>query len=118
MPIWLHSCRVCRARRIYPDRLVIKAGGRVLFLKTSEVDYVEAAGNYLNLHVGKDSHLIRETMQNLEAKLDPEQFLRIHRSTIVNIERIKEFQPWFGGEYVVILRDGKRLTLSRTYRPQ
>lgn len=102
----------------YPDRLVIKAGGRVLFLKTSEVDYVEAAGNYLNLHVGKDSHLIRETMQNLEAKLDPEQFLRIHRSTIVNIERIKEFQPWFGGEYVVILRDGKRLTLSRTYRPR
>jgi len=98
------------------DRLVIKSGGRVLFLKAAEIDYVEAAGNYLNLYVGKDTHLIRETMQGLEARLDPERFLRIHRSTIVNLERIKELQPWFGGEYVVILRDGRKLTLSRTYR--
>ncbi len=98
------------------ERLVIKSGGRVLFLKAGEIDYVEAAGNYLNLYVGKETHLIRETMQSLEARLDPERFLRIHRSTIVNLERIKELQPWFGGEYVVILRDGRKLTLSRTYR--
>jgi two-component system LytT family response regulator len=98
------------------ERLVIKSGGRVLFLKAGEIDYIEAAGNYLNLYVGKDTHLIRETMQSLEARLDPERFLRIHRSTIVNLERIKELQPWFGGEYVVILRDGRKLTLSRTYR--
>ena len=98
------------------DRLVIKSGGRVLFLKTTDIDYVEAAGNYLNLFVGKETHLIRETMQSLESRLDPERFLRIHRSTIVNLERIKELQPWFGGEYVVVLRDGRKLTLSRTYR--
>jgi two-component system LytT family response regulator len=100
----------------FSDRLVIKTGGRVLFVKTEEIDYVEAAGNYLVLHMGKEKHLIRETMQNLEARLDPERFLRTHRSTMVNIERIKELQPWFGGEYQVLLRDGRKLTLSRTYR--
>ena len=105
-----------QAGRKPAERLVIKSGGRVLFLKAAEIDYVEAAGNYLNLYVGKETHLIRETMQSLEARLDPERFLRIHRSTIVNLERIKELQPWFGGEYVVILRDGRKLTLSRTYR--
>ena len=98
------------------DRLVIKSGGRVIFLRTDEIDWIEAAGNYLRLHVGKDAHLLRETMANMESKLNPEKFLRIHRSTIVNIERIKELQPWFGGEYVVIMRDGKQVTLSRGYR--
>jgi two-component system, LytTR family, response regulator len=98
------------------DRLVIKSDGRVVFLKTREVDYAEAAGNYLSLHVGKDTYLIRETMNAFEARLDPEKFLRIHRSTIVNIERIKEVQQWFKGEYVVTLRDGTELSLSRTYR--
>src|SRR5882672_2302643 len=105
-----------QAGRKPAERLVIKSGGRVLFLKAFEIDYVEAAGNYLTLYVGKETHLIRETMQSLESRLDPRRFLRIHRSTIVNLERIKELQPWFGGEYVVILRDGRKLTLSRTYR--
>ena len=105
-----------QAGRKPAERLVIKCGGRVLFLKAGEIDYIEAAGNYLNLYVGKETHLIRETMQSLEARLDSGRFLRIHRSTIVNLERIKELQPWFGGEYVVILRDGRKLTLSRTYR--
>jgi len=98
------------------DRLVIKAGGRVFFLKTEEIDWIEAAGNYARIHVGKESHLLRETMSALETRLDPEKFLRIHRSTIVNIERIQELQPWFHGDYVVILRDGTQLTLSRGYR--
>ena len=108
--------REARPGKKYSDRLVIRSGGRALFLRADEIDFIEAAGNYLTLHVGKDNHLIRETMQNFEARLDPERFLRIHRSTIVNIERIKEFQPWFAGEYVVVLRDGRKLTLSRTYR--
>jgi two-component system LytT family response regulator len=99
-----------------PDRLVVKSSGRVLFLKTHEIDYIEASGNYLTLHVGKETHLLRETMNNMESKLDGRKFMRIHRSTIVNLERIKELQPWFGGEYVVVLRDGQQLTLSRTYR--
>ena len=98
------------------DRLVIKSDGRVVFLKTREVDYAEAAGNYLSLHVGKDTYLIRETMNAFEARLDPEKFLRIHRSTIVNIERIKEPHPWFNGDYRVVLKDGTKLTLSSTHK--
>jgi two-component system LytT family response regulator len=100
----------------YPSRLVIKSSGKVLFIRTSEIDYVEAAGNYLSIAVGKESHLIRDTMQNFETRLDPEHFIRIHRSTVVNIDRVRELQPLFGGEYAVILRDGRQLTLSRTYR--
>ncbi|MGH9509615.1 MAG: LytR/AlgR family response regulator transcription factor [Terriglobales bacterium] len=100
----------------HSDRLVVKSGGRVYFLKSDEIDWVEAAGNYVRLHVSKDSHLLRETMNGIETKLDTRHFMRIHRSTIVNLERIKELQPWFHGDYVVLLRDGTRLTLSRGYR--
>jgi two-component system LytT family response regulator len=98
------------------ERLVIKSAGRVFFLKTDEIDWIEAAANYVRLHVGRDSHLLRETMNALEARLDSEKFLRIHRSTIVNIERIKELHPLFRGEHLVILHDGTRLTLGRNYR--
>jgi two-component system, LytTR family, response regulator len=102
--------------RKYLDRVVVKAGGRVFFLRVEEIDWIEAAGNYLKLHCGREAHLLRETMGNLEARLDPARFLRIHRSTMVNIERIQELQPWFHGDYAVLLRDGTRLTLSRSYR--
>jgi two-component system LytT family response regulator len=99
-----------------PERFVIKAGGRVFFVRADEIDWIEAAGNYVKLHVGADAHLLRETMNALEAQLDPDVFFRIHRCHIVNIERVKELQPWFNGEYVVMLRSGARLTLSRGYR--
>jgi two-component system LytT family response regulator len=98
------------------ERFVVKAGGRVFFVRADEIDWIEAAGNYVKLHVGSDAHLFRETMNTLEAQLDPEVFFRIHRSHIVNIERVKELQPWFNGEYVVFLKNGTRLTLSRGYR--
>jgi two-component system LytT family response regulator len=98
------------------ERFVIKSGGRVFFVRADEIDWIEAAGNYVKLHVGTDAHLFRETMNALEAQLDPDVFFRIHRSHIVNIERVKELQPWFNGEYVVFLRNGTRLTLSRGYR--
>jgi two-component system LytT family response regulator len=98
------------------DRLMIKSGGRVYFVKVSDIDYVEAAGNYVRLHIGKDAHLLRETMNGVETRLDTGQFLRIHRSTIVNLDRVKEMQPWFSGEYVVIMKDGTQLKLSRGYR--
>jgi two-component system LytT family response regulator len=98
------------------DRMVVKSGGRLFFLRAEEIDWVEAAGNYVRLHVGAESHLLRETMNSIETRLNPEIFFRIHRSRIVNIERIKELQPWFNGEYVVILRNGTKLTLSRGYR--
>ena len=98
------------------DRLVVKSGGRLFFLRTDEIDWVEAAGNYVRLHVGNTSHLLRETMNAIETRLDPEKFFRIHRSRIVNMERIQELQPWLNGEYAVLLRTGTRLTLSRGYR--
>jgi two-component system LytT family response regulator len=98
------------------ERFVIKSGGRVFFVRANEIDWIEAAGNYVKLHVGTEAHLFRETMNTLEAQLDPDLFYRIHRSHIVNIERVKELQPWFNGEYVVFLKSGTRLTLSRGYR--
>jgi two-component system, LytTR family, response regulator len=98
------------------DRLVVKSGGRLFFLRTDEIDWIEASGNYVRLHVGTTSHLLRETMNAIEGRLDPEKFFRIHRSRIVNMERIQEMQPWLNGEYAVVLRTGTRLTLSRGYR--
>jgi two-component system, LytTR family, response regulator len=98
------------------ERVVVKTGGRIFFLKTTEVDWIEAYGNYVRLHVGSTSYLLREPISSLEAQVDPNRFLRIHRSALVNIERIREMQPMFHGQYVVILHDGTRLTLSRRYR--
>jgi two-component system LytT family response regulator len=97
------------------DRLVVKTGGRVVFLRTEDIDWVEASGNYVRLHVGSDAHLLRESMKNMERRLDPSTFVRIHRSAIVNVDRIRELEPWFHGEYIVILRDGTRLTSSRVF---
>jgi len=104
-----------RAEKKWLDRLVIKSGGRVFFLKAEEIDWIEAAGNYVRLHVEREAHLLRETVKNLETQLDPKKFLRINRSTIVRIDRIKELQPWFNGEYAIILQDGTQLTSSRGY---
>ncbi|HTI37663.1 MAG TPA: LytTR family DNA-binding domain-containing protein [Vicinamibacterales bacterium] len=98
------------------DRLIVKSGGRLFFLRADEIDYVEAAGNYVRLHVGTQSHLLRETMNAIEARLGRDRFFRIHRSRIVNVERIREMQPWYNGEYSIVLKTGARLTLSRTYR--
>jgi two-component system LytT family response regulator len=100
----------------YLERLVIKTSGRVFFLDTDEIDWIEAEGNYVSVHTGKKSHLLRETITSLEAQLDPKKFIRIHRSSIVKIDRIQELQPWFHGEYKVLLHNGTQLTLSRNYR--
>jgi two-component system LytT family response regulator len=104
------------AARKRMDRLIIKAGGKVSFLRLEEIDYMEAAGNYVRVHVGDEVHLLRETMSHLESRLKGTRFLRIHRSTIVNIDRIRELQPTFHGDHVVILKGGTELTLSRGYR--
>ncbi|MDQ3062554.1 MAG: LytTR family DNA-binding domain-containing protein [Acidobacteriota bacterium] len=100
----------------YLDRLLLKSSGRIYFVKTDEVDWIESAGNYAKLHVGRETHLLRETMSGLEESLNPEKFLRIHRSCIVNIDRVKELHPLFSGDYVVIMHDKCELTLSRNYR--
>lgn len=95
------------------QRLVVKSSGRVFFVKVDEIDWIEAEGNYVRLHMGTQSHLLRETMKGMEAVLDAERFIRIHRSTIVNADRIRELQPLFHGEHAVILHDGTRLVASR-----
>jgi two-component system, LytTR family, response regulator len=99
----------------YAERFVLKSIGRIYFIRTEEVDWIEAAGNYVNLHVGRENHLLRETMNNIENRLDPDRFLRIHRSAIVNIDFIKELSPLFNGDYKVVLNDDTELTLSRKY---
>lgn len=105
-----------RTRNQYLERLVVRAGGRILILRVSEIDWIEAASNYVRLHAGGKEYLLRETMTALEAKLDPMEFVRIHRSTIVRVDRIRELEPLFQGDYVVVLEDTTRLTSSRGYR--
>jgi two-component system LytT family response regulator len=102
----------------YLTRLMIKAASRVMLLKVDEIDFIEADGNYAKLHTGRKTHLLREKMNDLEGRLDPAKFVRIHRSIIVNLERIKEMHPHFNGDYVVVLDDGRQLRLSRTRREQ
>jgi two-component system LytT family response regulator len=98
------------------DRLVIKSSGRIYFIRTRDIDWCEAAGNYVRLHVGPQTHFVRGTMAHIESQLDRAQFVRIHRSTTVNVDRIQELHSSFAGEYVVLLQDQTRLTLSRGYR--
>jgi two-component system LytT family response regulator len=104
-----------RARKRRSTRIVVRSGGKTIFLRTEEVDWVEASGNYVRLHANGEAHVLRESMKNMEAKLDNDLFVRIHRSAIVNVDRIRELQPWFHGEYVVILQDGTRLMASRVF---
>ena len=112
----LEDAQSARAQESFLERIVVKAGGRIFFLNADEIDWIEAADNYVRLHVGKESHLVPGTLGKLEKRLDPKRFLRIHRSTIVNLTRIKEMHPLFHGEYAIRLAGGKELTSSRSYR--
>lgn len=98
------------------DRIVVRSPERAFFLRTEAIDWIEAAGKFVHLHVGRAVHALRESMAELEQELDPARFLRISRSVIVNVDRIQEIQPWFQGDYVLILSDGTRLTSTRGYR--
>jgi two-component system, LytTR family, response regulator len=98
------------------DRFVVKSGGRLAVIRTDDIEWIEAAGNYVRLHAAGATHLVRDTMASVETRLDPQQFLRIHRSRIVNLTRVQELQPWVNGEYAVILQTGTRLALSRGCR--
>lgn len=100
------------------DRLLVRQGDRHILVRTSAIQWIEAEDNYVRLHVDGTSYLLRQTMGGLLARLDPQLFRRIHRSAIVNLDCIREFQPWTSGDQLVIMRDGTRLTLSRTYRDQ
>jgi two-component system LytT family response regulator len=105
-----------QGEHIRRDRLVIKSSGRIYFVRIHDIDWCEASGNYVRLHIGQQTHLVRGTMSHLESQLDPAQFVRIHRSAIVNVERIQELRSSFNGEYLITLTDRTRLTLSRGYR--
>jgi two-component system LytT family response regulator len=98
------------------DQLVVKSRGRIFFVRTEELERVTAAGNYVELHVGGESHLIRGTMKGLERRLDPSRFARVHRSHIVNLRRIREIHPWFNGDYRIVLAGGDEITTGAAYR--
>lgn len=98
------------------ERLAIKSGERVLYLKIADIDWIEAADDIVRLHVGKAVHDHRATMAQVEQRLPHSRFIRIHRSTIVNVERIREFQPWFQGDWILVLADGTRLQSGKSYR--
>jgi two-component system LytT family response regulator len=98
------------------QRVAVKKNARIQLVKIDDVDWMETAGNYVSLHVGTTEYLYRTTMASIESRLDPERFVRIHRSTIVNVDRIVELQPTFARELVVLLRDGTRLRLGAPYR--
>jgi two-component system LytT family response regulator len=102
--------------RAYPEWMLIKKDDRSVFLRVADIDWIESSRNNVRLHVGKEVYVYHETTSGIESRLDPRHFFRIHRSTIVNIERIREMHPWFNGDYAVTLKDGTRLTLSSTYR--
>lgn len=106
--------RVGASERI--SRLPVKRDGRTIFVRVVDIDWIDADGDLLRVHAGRDTHVVRETMAQMEAKLPAEEFLRIHRSIIVNVERVREVQPWFKGDYVLILNDGTKLRSGRTYR--
>jgi two-component system LytT family response regulator len=103
-------------RSVPPRRMALKLEGRTVLVATDDIDYVEAAGNYVRVIVGREAHIVRERLSQMEATLDPGTFVRIHRSTVLNVNRIREMQPLFNGDQSIVLHNGTRLTLSRTYR--
>lgn len=114
-PVRALAERATEAQPERPTRFVARRGTRHYFVRVADIDWIEAVGNYVRLQTGESSHLIRETMRGLEAKLDPAQFVRMHRSAIVAIDRIDGIQARDAGEYLVTLRDGTRLVSSRAY---
>jgi two-component system, LytTR family, response regulator len=105
-----------RAQQQYLDRVIIRTDGRITFLQTREIDWLEADDKYVHLHTGKGTRMVRQALSAMEEQLDPKKFVRVHRSAMVNTDRIKELQPLFNGEHSLILDNGTRLTLSRKYK--
>jgi two-component system, LytTR family, response regulator len=104
-----------RAERRTKERVAIRTGEAVYFVRIADIEWLEAAGNYVKIHAGGQEHLLRDSLKSFEERLDPDRFLRVHRSAIVNVDSIQRLEPWFHGEYAVVLRDGRKLMSSRTY---
>lgn len=111
----LSRVRDARRDERFAERFVVRRGRRLFFVRVPDVEWLEADGNYVRLHVGGGSHLVRDTLGGVEARLDPDRFVRVHRSAIVNLDRVASLEPYAHGEYVVAMRDGTKLTSSRTY---
>lgn len=103
-------------RRGFPSRLMVRERERIRFVRVDDIDWLEAYGNYVRIHAGSRTHLLRATLTGLLERLDPAVFARIHRSIVVNLDRVAEVQPWTGGDFNAILRDGTRLRVSRNYK--
>jgi len=99
----------------YLKRLIVKSGTQTVLVQAEDIDWIGSAGNYLELHVGRETHLVRERISRMEQKLDPEKFARIHRSTIVNLDRVKTLKHLFNGDHLTILSDDTKLNMSRTF---
>jgi two-component system LytT family response regulator len=112
----LDELKRSRANPGYRDRLLVNNDGRSTIVKTVDIEWIEAAANYVKIHIGKAKYLLREPLTSLEGHLDPQHFVRVHRSAIVNLDFIAEIQPWFSGDQVIILKTGERVKLSRTFR--
>jgi len=104
-----------RSEQKTQSRVAIRTEQGVYFVRVAEIDWLEASGNYVKIHVGSQEHMLRDSLKSFEERLDPNRFLRVHRSAMVNIDSIQRLEPWFHGEYSVVLRDGTKLTSSRTY---
>lgn len=104
-----------RAAQPYTTRFVVRSGSKLSFVRASDVDWIDAADNYVRLHVAGREHLVRETLKSVESQLNPETFIRVHRSIIINLDRVESVEPSFHGEYVVTMKDGAKLTTSRSY---
>jgi len=100
------------------DRILVKSGAHHIFIKLGNIQWVEAEDNYVRLHVEGTSHLVRQTLSGMLDRLDSRRFRRIHRSAIVNLDFVQELSPWNSGDYLVLMKDGTKLTLSRTFRDQ
>jgi len=114
----LRAKEKARTRTPFVRRFLVRTRGKVVLVNADDIDWIEAADYYVSIHAGGRTHLLRETMQELESKLDPERFVRVHRSAIVNIDRVQELHPLFRGDSVVLLRDGTQLRLSRSRREE
>ena len=107
---------LARATRQPAARVAVREHGRVLFVRTAQIEWIEASENYVVLHCGGKTHRLRETLASLQDRLDPRTFVRVHRSTLVNMEHVREVQPWFAGDRIIIMCSGRQLRMSRTYR--
>lgn len=104
------------AKKQFIKRIMVKNSDKVFFIEVDEIDYLESSGNYVKIHSGGKHQLVRDTLTNMMNNLDPEIFFRVHRTTVVNIQKVKELQPWFHGDYLVVMKDGTKLNMSRNYK--